>query len=183
MIRAGEQARLGEILVDMGVVTAEDMDVAISESKKSGERIGQILLKMNLVGEEVLMKALGRQLAVPYVKIREVEIDPAVVQAVPAKLATHYQLMPIRRLSGGVLQVAVNDPLDIHLLDNLRMVLRTEVELAVASKKEIPLQNVYWRYWNPKIRSKMLKGLWKKRISTQVSKWSMWVSSTKTIMF
>ena len=83
MIRPGEQARLGEILIEMNEVTAEDMDIAVAESRKSGERVGQILLKMNLVGEETLMKALGRQLAVPYVKISEMEIDATAVEAGP----------------------------------------------------------------------------------------------------
>jgi len=136
MMRTGGSVRLGDLLVEMGAVAAEDMDAAVAEAKKSGERLGEILLKMNLVDEETLMQAIGRQLSVPYVRPSLMEIDPAAVERVPAKLATHYQLIPIGQ-ANGALQVAVNDPLDIHVLDDLRLTLRTEVELAVASRKEI----------------------------------------------
>ncbi|MCX7015846.1 MAG: ATPase, T2SS/T4P/T4SS family [Candidatus Sumerlaeota bacterium] len=136
MMRAADSAKIGELLVEMGVVSLDDMDAAVAESKKSGERLGEILLKMNLVDEETLMQAIGRQLSVPYVRISTMKIDPAVIERVPAKLATHYELMPIRQVN-GTLQIAVNDPLDIHLLDDLRLMLRAEIELAVASRKEI----------------------------------------------
>lgn len=136
MMRAGQNVTLGELLVQMGVVSFDDVEMAAAEAKKSNERIGQILLKLKLVDEETLMQALARQLSVPYVRITELDVPPEVIEVVPAKLATHYQVMPIRDLN-GVLQVAVNDPLNIHLQDDLRLMLRREVELVIASRKEI----------------------------------------------
>ncbi len=136
MINTGRVMMLGQILVGMGVVSSDDVELAAAEAKKSNDRIGQILLKMKLIEEESLMQALARQLSVPYVRLSELEIPSDVVERMPAKLATHYQVMPIRNLN-GVLQIAVNDPLNIHLQDDLRLMLRSEVELAVASRKEI----------------------------------------------
>ncbi len=136
MMQTGGRMSLGELLVKGGAVTTEDMDAAISASKTSGERLGEILLKMSLVDEETLARYLGEQLMVPYVRLSEIEIPDEIVDRVPAKLATHYQMMPMGQVN-GTLQVAVNDPLDIHLLDDLRLALRAEVELAIASEKQI----------------------------------------------
>lgn len=124
------------MLVDMGLVSADEVEIAAAEARKSNERIGQILLKLKVIDEEQLMQALAQQLSISYVRISELDVPTEVIERVPAKLATHYQVMPIRD-HNGVLQIAVNDPLNIHLQDDLRLMLRREVELSVASRKEI----------------------------------------------
>jgi type IV pilus assembly protein PilB len=136
MMQTGPHAWLGQILLDMEALIQDDLDAAVAASKKGGERLGQVLLKMNLVDEETLMQAIARQVQAPYVHLSEIEIPPEVVSRVPAKLATRYALMPVRTVNGA-LQVAVSDPMDIHLVDNLRMILRSEIDVAVASTKEI----------------------------------------------
>lgn len=134
-MQSGENL-LGQILVKMGHLDPDDLDMALREHHKTGGRIGEILLKMQLVSEEDLLKALAHQLGMQFVKISEIEISPEVVKRVPAKLVTHYQLLPIEQ-NNGALKVAVSDPLDMHTLDDLRMVLNMEIEPVVSTKKEI----------------------------------------------
>lgn len=135
MMQGGENL-LGQILVKMGHLDPDDLDMAIREHHKTGGRLGEILLKMQLVSEEDLLRALASQLGMQYIKISEISVPSEVIQLIKPKLATHYQLIPIS-FSDGILKVAVSDPLDMHTLDDLRMVLKTEIEPVVSSTKEI----------------------------------------------
>ena len=127
---------LGQLLVGMGHLDPDDLDMALREHYKTGERIGEILIKMQLVSEEDLLKALARQLGMQYIKISDIEIPEEVIKRIPAKLAMHYKLIPVEQID-GVMKVAVSDPLDMHTLDDLRMVLNAEIEPVVSTAKEI----------------------------------------------
>lgn len=131
-----DNTMLGEILVAEGKLDPDDLDMALREHHKTGERIGSVLIKMGLVGEEDVLKALAKQLNIPYVKLTEIQIPKEVISSVQAKLVTHYNFVPVAR-EDNVLRIAVSDPLDIHLLDDLRLILKTEIEPVVASEKEI----------------------------------------------
>jgi len=127
---------LGQILVNNGKLDPDDLEMALREHRKTGERIGEILVKMNLVSVEDVLKGVAFQLAMPYIKLSEIKIPKEVIERIPAKLATHYNLIPVE-MSEGILRVAVSDPLDIHTLDDLRMLLKVEVEPIVSAPKEI----------------------------------------------
>jgi len=131
-----EAQQLGRILVARNELDPDDLERALREHYQTGERLGQILTKMGLASEEVIQSALAQQLSIPYVRLSEMEIPRDVIQKVPAKIVTHYHLIPIGR-SDGVLRVAVSDPLDMHTLDDLRLVLGTDVEPVISTRDEI----------------------------------------------
>jgi len=130
------QPPLGQILVEMGKIDPDSLDMALREHHKTGERIGGILIKMGLATEEDVLKALSRQLHIAYVKPSDLDLDESLKDIVPARIAEHYRLVPLERKDGS-LRVAVNDPLDMHTLDDLRLLLRTEIEACVATREEI----------------------------------------------
>ncbi len=132
----GTELQLGQVLVNEGKLDPDDLEMALREHRKTGERLGEILVKMNLVTIEDVLKAVASQLSMPYIKLSEITIPQDVIEKIPAKLVTHYNLIPVEQ-SNGVLKVAVSDPLDIHTLDDLRMLLKTEVEPVVSAPKEI----------------------------------------------
>ncbi len=136
MMMNPSQPPLGQILVEMGKIDPDSLDMALREQHKTGERIGVILVKMGLATEEDVLKGLSRQLHVPFVKPSEMDLDESLKELVPARIAEHYRLVPLGR-ENGILRVAVNDPLDMHVLDDLRLVLRTELETAIATREEI----------------------------------------------
>lgn len=130
------ELHLGQILVNNGKLDPDDLEMALREHRKTGERIGEILVKMNLVSVEDVLKGVAFQLAMPYIKLSEIKIPKEIIERIPAKLATHYNLIPVE-MTDGILRVAVSDPLDIHTLDDLRMMLKVEVEPIVSAPKEI----------------------------------------------
>jgi type II secretory ATPase GspE/PulE/Tfp pilus assembly ATPase PilB-like protein len=127
---------LGRILVARNDLDPDDLERALREHYQTGERIGQILIKMGLATEETILRALAQQLSIPYMRLGDVEIPREIIQRVPAKIVTHYHLIPISH-NDGVFRVAVSDPLDMHTLDDLRMVLGTDIEPVISTREEI----------------------------------------------
>ncbi len=127
---------LGRILVARNELDPDDLERALREHYQTGERLGQVLIKMGLATEETILKALAQQLGMTYVRLSDMSIPREVIQRVPAKIVTHYHLMPLSQ-SDGVFRVAVSDPLDMHTLDDLRLVLASDVEPVIATRDEI----------------------------------------------
>lgn len=127
---------IGQMLIEAGVITAEDLEKGLKEQKKTEEFICTILISLGLAQEDTLLPILSRQLNMPYVKIKNLEIQPEVISKVPAKFATHYKLMPIS-LQEHEIVLAVTDPLDVHTLDDLKLLLGLEVKPMLAGEKDI----------------------------------------------
>ncbi|MBI4336023.1 MAG: Flp pilus assembly complex ATPase component TadA, partial [Candidatus Omnitrophica bacterium] len=127
---------LGQMLVDKGLITALDLERALKEQKRAGEFLGVSLVKLNIIDEDTLMPVLAEQLGIQYVKIRDLKIDPAVVEKVPAKFASHYRMIPVA-FDSNTLTLCVLDPLDIHTLDDIRLLLGYQIRPALCGEKDI----------------------------------------------
>jgi type II secretion system protein E len=127
---------LGELLVEANVLSRDDLELALREHHKTGERLGDLLLKMGFVAEEALQRALAQQLGLPFVKLSEREIPDKVIALVPARAVSYYRVVPVEMLDGA-LRVAMTDPLDVHTLDDLQMMLKIGVEPVVTTAKEV----------------------------------------------
>ena len=130
------EAQLGQTLVSRGLLDADNLEVALREHHKTGERLGDVLVKMNMVGVEDVLRCLAEQLQLPFVRLGDVQIPKSVIERVPAKLVSHYHCVPLEQHNGSI-RVAVSDPLDVHMLDDLRFNLKLEVEAVVAPPKDI----------------------------------------------
>lgn len=131
-----DNLQIGQLLIEAGVISAEDLEKGLREQKKTGKFICTTLIEMKLVEEEVILPILSKQLNIPYIKIKSLNIHPEVISRVPAKFATHYKLMPIS-LDNNKITLAVTDPLDVHTLDDLRLLLGFEVKPVLAGEKDI----------------------------------------------
>jgi type IV pilus assembly protein PilB len=91
--------RLGEILTDAGELTQEQLNYALTEQKKDGnkKRLGEVLIDLKFMTERQILKTLEKQLAVPYVFLGDFEIMPEAVGAVPIFLADRYTLVPLKK--------------------------------------------------------------------------------------
>ena len=129
--------RLGEILVDAGELTHDQLNFALTEQKKDGKkRLGEILIDLKFMTERQILKTLEKQLSVPYVFLGDFEIMPEAVAAVPIFLAERYTLVPIKK-EGARLTVAMNDPTNFYAIDDVRMVTGCDVAVVIAEKQEI----------------------------------------------
>ena len=131
-----ENLKLGELLLRKGVITRENLEQALREQEAKGGFIGQILVRLGMVKEEQMLPVLSEQLGIPYVVVKEREIPRSVIEKVPAKFATHYKLLPLS-FEENVLSLAVTDPLDVQMLDDLRILLGCEVKAVLGGEKDI----------------------------------------------
>jgi len=127
---------LAQILVKRGYVDIESLELAIAESKRSHQRLDAIVLKMGLCEEDLVMEALAHSLSIPFMKLGELKPSKKLLDIVPAQIAEHFRVIPVSQDVGG-LRVAMADPLDIEVIDELRRLLQTEIEPVVSTPKEI----------------------------------------------
>ena len=124
------------MLSSQGLLDPDDLDQSLTEQKRTGERLGEILLKMGLVSEEDLMRTLSTQLAIPFLPLTDLKVDRRTIEGVPARLVNIYEFVPLK-LEGTTLRVAMRDPLDVHTLDELRLHLKMEIDPVFATAKDI----------------------------------------------
>jgi len=132
----GSNILIGQLLVEQGVITQEQLDTGLREQKKTGDFICSTLIRLGFATEEQILGALSRHLNIPYIKLKDKDIDPLIINKVPAKFASHYKIIPVDFQNDRLL-IAMTDPLDIRTLDDIRMILGVEVKGALASEKDI----------------------------------------------
>jgi type IV pilus assembly protein PilB len=137
-IRVGQSVnrRLGDLLVDEGLITPEHLQRALAEQKGTSEKLGSILVRLNLLSEEQLIGFLSRQYGIPSITLSQLDIDPEVVRLVPTQLAKKYEVIPIKR-TGNALTLAMSDPTNVFALDDVAFLTNLQVLPVVASQGAI----------------------------------------------
>lgn len=131
-----KEVLLGQLLIDRNIISIEQLDEALKEQKKFGGFLGNVLLKLGYVTEDEIFFVLREQLGVECVKIKNMQIDPAIIEKVPAKFASHYKLIPVD-FEDGILTIAVTNPLDIHTIDDVKLLLGYETKVVLANEQDI----------------------------------------------
>jgi len=131
-----EKRRLGDILIQAGIITPAQVAVAIEAQKKTKERLGKSLIRLGFITEENLIKTLAHQLKLNYVNLKEEKIDRSLAKLIPEKVARRHLVVPLAQM-GQVLMVAMADPLNIFALDDLAFKTGLEIEPVIASEQDI----------------------------------------------
>jgi type IV pilus assembly protein PilB len=140
-------SRLGELLLRDQIISPEQLQRAQEESRKSGDRLGNALIKTGAIPEEDLTQFLSKQYGVPAVNLAEFDIDPEVISLVPKDVATRHRVVPVNR-AGSSLIVAIADPSNILAIDDLKFVTGYNIEAVVAS--DVGISDAIERYYNKK---------------------------------
>jgi hypothetical protein len=132
--------RLGELLVGKGYITREQLAVALTESRVTGDLLGVVLLHGGLIFEDELARTLSEQLAIPYISIMRVGVNASVARRLPAEVGAAAAAIPVREV-GAAVQVAFADPTDPRALAAVDLHL-PKIKPAVAELSDIRLA---WR--------------------------------------
>ncbi len=124
---------LGQILVDLGVLSPLDLEHALQRQRVTGELLGRVLVDMELVTEQEVVEALGVQLGLERVQLDRFTIPEQVLRTMPAHVARFYQVVPVRIEDDGALTVAMADPLNVPVLADLEHLLGRRVNGAVSN--------------------------------------------------
>ncbi len=123
-------------LVRDGVVAEEGLAEARQEAAKTGDRLLDVIVGKGHATADAVYRSLAAFCEMRYVTPSKMDIPPGVVEKVPARFSTHYRFVPVQERN-GILVVAVCDPLDAQLLDDIRLVLKQRIEPVVATPDEI----------------------------------------------
>lgn len=132
--------RIGEMLVQLGRIDSVQLKAALAHQRQWGGRLGGTLVHLGFVGELAFLEALGQQLGVPFVVIGDREIPPKVLALVPRKLAQARRVLPLQvRAEGrrGQLVVALGDPADLGIIDELGFVTGLAVQPVLAGEADL----------------------------------------------
>jgi len=123
-------------MVRQGLITMEQLHRAIEEQKKNGGKLGRILVRLGFITEEEFLEFLSRQFRLRTVNLEEVEIQPELIRLVPATLAKRFLLIPVKRV-GSTLTVAISDPTNMMVLDDIKFMTGYNIEPVLAKEAEI----------------------------------------------
>jgi type IV pilus assembly protein PilB len=130
---AGGNDRLGDTLMRDGLLSPEQLKQALVEQKLTKHRLGFVLVKLGLVPELEITKVLARQFRMPAVDLSRFEVDPKILKLVPGDMATKGVVLPLKR-EGRTLTVAMADPSDMGLLEDLKFVTRFDLFPVIAGE-------------------------------------------------
>ncbi len=133
--RHRKRARLGELLVSAGHITPAQLDTALARQQQKRQPLGHTLIALRYLTEETMREALCAQLHVNFFDLDNVRIDPALGGLVNERYATRRRIVPIFRV--GILVVAVDDPTDLALIEELQQLLRLRVEIVTSTTAKI----------------------------------------------
>ena len=141
---AGGNDRLGDILIREGLITRDQLGAALAEQKSSGHRLGYVLVKLGLIQELEITKVLARQYRMPAVDLTRFEVDPKMLKLIPSDFALKHVVLPLKR-EGRTLTVAMADPTQTGVLDDLKFITRYDLFPVIAG--EYTLRNLIEKHY------------------------------------
>jgi type IV pilus assembly protein PilB len=128
--------KLGNFLVREGLITPEQLENALQEQKANGGMLGSNLVKMGYIEEAELMEFLSKQFGVPSTDPSKLDVDPEVIEMIPGNIVNKYRIVPIS-LEGQTLTIAMVDPSNIFIIDDIKFLTRKNIRVTVATESSI----------------------------------------------
>jgi type IV pilus assembly protein PilB len=128
--------QLGQILIELGYITQEQLETALEEHRKTPKSLGRVLIDLNMIKEADLVRALAEQVGLEFVDLTDYPIDPTATVLLPEALARRYRALPIGDREGKLL-VAMSDPANVYALDDIRTITGRDVQPVVATANDV----------------------------------------------
>lgn len=128
--------RLGDLLVESGLLTEEKLKEALRLQKTSGKKLGEVLTDEGIISEGQIIEVLEFQLGIPHMDLEKHYIDPEIPRLINENLARRYLLIPVKKEKNRLI-VAMTDPLNIFALDDVKIATGFDVEAAISTRQNI----------------------------------------------
>ncbi|MCD6309982.1 MAG: Flp pilus assembly complex ATPase component TadA, partial [Candidatus Eremiobacteraeota bacterium] len=128
--------RVGDLLLEAGVITEEQLATALKEQKKTHERLGNVLVKLGFLNDEELSEVLAHQSGSNLVDLTEISISPETAKLLPKSFCLENKVIPLSK-DGNRIVIAMSDPFDVVTLDMVALFTGSEVKVSVAKENEI----------------------------------------------
>lgn len=138
--------KLGELLVETGLLAKDKLYEALEKQKETGKRLGEMLIDMELISEEEMAFALAMQLRIPYVDLSQNEVQAGIIEAIPEEVSRKFICVPIA-LKNNILDVAMADPLDLNMMKDLQFITGYNIQPAISTTSQI--MEVLQKHYHP----------------------------------
>jgi type IV pilus assembly protein PilB len=138
--------RLGELLVETGLLTGDQLTDALERQKGAGKRLGQVLMEMGFLSEEEIAFALAMQLKMPFIDLRDYPLEREVVEFIPEEICRKFTCIGVER-KGNVLHVSMADPTDLNMIQELQFITGFNIQPAISTAAQIA--DRIQRYYHP----------------------------------
>ena len=149
--------RLGDFLLERGFITQQQLDLALTKQKDLLKPLGEILIDLGILKEARLAHALAEQLNIPYIDLFTTPLQPNSIDLVPEHLARKYKCIPVR-ISNGLLDVAMYDPMDLDALEEISKAAKLEINPLISTRADI-LESIELQYFTRNYRVSHAKKL------------------------
>ena len=131
-----EKVQLGQMLEESGLVSPEQLKMAMDFQKSVGGKLGAIIVKLGFIEDATLTNFIARQQGIPVVNLEELVIPENLFKKIPRKLIDKHHVVPIRH-HDGVLTVATSDPYDYEAMEEIQLAIDQRVDLVLAARSQI----------------------------------------------
>lgn len=128
--------RYGEMLRSLNLIETDDVSRAVAIQEKSGKNLDTILVDNGFIDENQMLEALSSHLGIETIDVKNIQLAPEILQQVPVRFIHRFNILPIER-RGDALRIATGDPLNFNALDDLRLLLKCDVEPLLAPSDDI----------------------------------------------
>lgn len=128
--------KLTSLLIDKGILKKDDLEKALAVQKEKGGSLSDILVESGYISKDDLMIVLSQELGIPPINLSRYKIDPSVLKIIPQKIAKYYRILPLSCM-GDTLMVAITDPLNIFITDDIKILTGFKISPVLTTEKDI----------------------------------------------
>ncbi|MBL8441340.1 MAG: Flp pilus assembly complex ATPase component TadA, partial [Betaproteobacteria bacterium] len=132
-----QKVRLGDLLIQQGLLTDEQLKLALDRQKATGRKLGRIFVESGYVTEEGISQALARQLRIPFLNLRNFNPKPELIRLLPEAQARRFRALVLDNAEGERLLVGLSDPTDLQAYDEITRVVKRDIDLAVVTETQL----------------------------------------------
>ncbi|MFH0839327.1 MAG: type II secretion system ATPase GspE [Candidatus Omnitrophota bacterium] len=136
MTKPTKRIQLGSLLLERGLITSSQLEIALEEQKHSGKPLGRTLIELGFVKEQNVLDVLGLQAGIKIINLDEIKIVKDVIEMIPASVAKVYKILPIE-FKDNTLTVVMADALNVNVIDDLRFMLGVAIKRVSATEEQI----------------------------------------------
>jgi len=131
-----KKIRIGDLLIEHKIISQEQLNTALADQKKSGRKLGRVLIESGYLTEDQLLDFLARQLNIPYIDLKRYNVKPETVRLIPEVHARRFRVLALEDGRDALL-IGMADPTDIFAYDELTRVLRRPIKLSVVREADL----------------------------------------------
>ena len=138
--------KLGELLIETGLLAVEQLTEALKIQQDTGNRLGEILIEMKFISEEEMAFALAMQLRIPYIDLSDYPIQDKVLESIPREISNKFKCVAIE-LKNNILNVAMADPLDLNMIKDLQFITGYNIQPSISTPSQI--MDILQKHYSP----------------------------------